>query len=267
MSAMQARRRGILNVSSGDWDPSRLGSDLQIWLDASDTGTVILSSGRVSEWRDKSIFERHVLQSASFRRPNYTPNLLDGKHGVVFDGISNWLATPTNFPVSGDPAFSVYILYEKTNQNRGAAYGWGTIEVTRSAFGLYDNGSTLVGYVYVGDNNYKIQNVPTNQVIIEGYVKRPGIIAETSLAVRNGFDVGLQDGNSLNTPTISERPLHIGRFSDFAGLHLQGRVYEFLVVSSAQTDLGRQRVEGYLAHKWGIESQLPSDHPFRDNPP
>lgn len=267
MSAMQARRRGILNVSSGEWDPSRLGTDLQIWLDASDTNTVTLDSAKVVEWQDKSTFGRHVSQSAPFRRPNYASNLLDGKNGIVFDGVSSWLATSVDFPVSDDPDFSVYILYEKTNANKGAAYGWGTIEVTRSAFGLYDNGSTLVGYVYVGDNNYKIQNVPVNEPLIEGYVKSSGIIAETSLAVRNGVDVGLATGNSTNTPTIASRPLHIGRFSDFAGLHLEGRVYEFIVVSSAQLELSRQKVEGYIAHKWGLEANLPSDHAFRDNPP
>lgn len=267
MSAMQARRRGILNVSSGAWDPSRLGADLQIWLDASDTPTVILDSGKVAEWKDKSTYGRHLYQDAAFRRPNYASNLLDSKHGLVFDGVSTWLATSGNFPVADDPAFSVYILYEKTAANKGAAYGWGTIEVTRSAFGLYDNGSTLVGYVYVGDNNYKIQTPPTNEPLIEGYVKSPGIIAETSLAVRNGVDVGLQTGNSLNIPTIASRPLHIGRFSDFAGLHLQGRVYEFIVVSSAQLENSRQKVEGYIAHKWGLEANLPADHPFRDNPP
>jgi hypothetical protein len=32
------------------------------------------------------------------------------------------------------------------------------------------------------------------------------------------------------------------------------------------TDI-RQRIEGYLAHNWGMTANLPSDHPFRSAPP
>lgn len=267
MSAMQARRRGILNVSSGEWNPGRLGSGLQAWYDASDTGTVTHVNNIISQWDDKSVYQRHLTQTIEFRKPQYVADSLNGLHAVNFNGVSNWMATTDNFPVIGDPAFSVYTVYEKTNTNRGAVYGWGTVDVSRSAFGLFDNGTTLIGYVYVGNNNYLIQNVPVNQPVIEGYVKSPGAIDETSLAVRNGVPVGLEFGNSPSAPTIKARPLHLGRFADFGSLHLQGRIYELFVVSSAQGDLARQRSEGYLAHRWGLQAQLPIDHPFRDNPP
>jgi hypothetical protein len=38
--------------------------------------------------------------------------------------------------------------------------------------------------------------------------------------------------------------------------------------ASAATTLEQdQQIEGYLAWKWGLQSSLPADHPFRNNAP
>jgi hypothetical protein len=45
-------------------------------------------------------------------------------------------------------------------------------------------------------------------------------------------------------------------------------VYHSVIVTNAiLTTDQRQRVEGYLAHRYNIQSSLPSGHPFRDLPP
>ena len=38
------------------------------------------------------------------------------------------------------------------------------------------------------------------------------------------------------------------------------------LTAPASTDI-RQRIEGYLAHKWGLTANLPSNHPYKVNPP
>jgi len=42
---------------------------------------------------------------------------------------------------------------------------------------------------------------------------------------------------------------------------------ELLIVQYALTTDERQKVEGYLAHKWGLESSLPGSHPYYASPP
>jgi hypothetical protein len=42
---------------------------------------------------------------------------------------------------------------------------------------------------------------------------------------------------------------------------------EIVVFPTALTELRKQRIEGYLAHKWGGADLLPVDHPFKDAPP
>jgi hypothetical protein len=44
-------------------------------------------------------------------------------------------------------------------------------------------------------------------------------------------------------------------------------VKEIIVLYSAVTDTNRQLIEGYLAHKWGLSANLPSDHPYKNAAP
>ena len=39
------------------------------------------------------------------------------------------------------------------------------------------------------------------------------------------------------------------------------------MLKAAPTDEIRQKIEGYLAHRRGIQNKLPIDHPYRENPP
>jgi hypothetical protein len=48
---------------------------------------------------------------------------------------------------------------------------------------------------------------------------------------------------------------------------LRADVNEIIVVPSLLSDSDRQKLEGYLAHKWGLTANLPSDHPYKAAPP
>ena len=46
-----------------------------------------------------------------------------------------------------------------------------------------------------------------------------------------------------------------------------GQIGEIVIVSGDLTAANRQRLEGYLAWKWGLEANLPSNHPYKLLPP
>ena len=48
-----------------------------------------------------------------------------------------------------------------------------------------------------------------------------------------------------------------------SGYHCSGLVTDLIVYSSNLSTSDRQKVEGYLAHKWGLTGNLPSDHPYK----
>ena len=86
------------------------------------------------------------------------------------------------------------------------------------------------------------------------------------------FDGGAEIRNNDLTTTITSannlRVMLLGALNASAGatLHLTGKIGDVIFVNGVSaTD--RQRVEGYLAHKWGLTANLPSDHPFRNQPP
>lgn len=50
------------------------------------------------------------------------------------------------------------------------------------------------------------------------------------------------------------------------GAHPAGGVGEVILLEDC-TEVTRQNIEGYLAHKWGRTGGLPSDHPHKATPP
>ena len=48
---------------------------------------------------------------------------------------------------------------------------------------------------------------------------------------------------------------------------LDGQVAEVVVIDGALDEQTRQKIEGYLAHKWGLAASLPAEHPYKDSAP
>jgi hypothetical protein len=48
-----------------------------------------------------------------------------------------------------------------------------------------------------------------------------------------------------------------------APTYFNGAMFEVVYAPSMLSTLDRQKVEGYLAHKWGLTANLPGDHPYK----
>jgi hypothetical protein len=48
---------------------------------------------------------------------------------------------------------------------------------------------------------------------------------------------------------------------------LNGFISEMLVTNGVLSTTDRQRIEGYLAWKWGLQANLANNHPFKFSPP
>ena len=49
--------------------------------------------------------------------------------------------------------------------------------------------------------------------------------------------------------------------------YISGLVGEFIIVADDVTDETRQKIEGYLAWKWGLQDDLPEGHPYETGAP
>ena len=71
------------------------------------------------------------------------------------------------------------------------------------------------------------------------------------------------DGQIVGSQAYSQGALAI----DKVGESFSGEIAEVLVFDQQVNSVNRLKIEGYLAHKWGLKSNLPDLHPYSDEPP
>jgi hypothetical protein len=76
----------------------------------------------------------------------------------------------------------------------------------------------------------------------------------------NGLEISGTSTNGSSSPSDNSEFMDIGR-SLFSG-----KIGEFIVLNSTSS-IDRQKLEGYLAHKWGLTTSLPDSHPYKYNYP
>lgn len=81
----------------------------------------------------------------------------------------------------------------------------------------------------------------------------------------NGNPVFTDETNIVSSST-DPRYFGTGRSIDDIG-NYSGTVAEILFFDAVLTTSNRQKVEGYLAHKWGLTSALDAGHPYKTTPP
>ena len=231
------------------------------WFDASDASTITVATG-VSQWSDKSGFGRHATQSTGANQPTYNPGGLNNYPTFSWNG-SQCLKT-NSFTIG--TVSSVFAVMKKTALYPfNESYLWGSTLSTSSNFHLtschnvyvlrsdtkaYVDGGTVLAsssgmYVLNAWNILQFTvNGSANSRIVQN-----GTIIGSGNASGNNWTNGLSIGAASGAGNAA---------ADFA---------EFILFSTALADCDRQRVEGYLAWKWGLRSKLPASHPFVNTPP
>ncbi len=108
---------------------------------------------------------------------------------------------------------------------------------------------------------YTPHELDTSPIIAVNSMNNPG--AELFI---NGTSIG----STNNTPTSFDTdgkfsigmPTTIGNLGSY-----DGTIAEVICVTGELSSVVRQRIEGYLAHKWGLTARLPENHPYKTNHP
>ena len=246
-----------------------------MWLDATDISTITLVSGKVSVWRDKSPNAFAFNQTTVGSRPTYTTNSRNTLPTITFAaGSSTHLVGPANFSI-GTSSYSLFVVCNITLSNTAvcgifnkALYGGqaGRIVMTQDGSGL------LIKYMHGGDvglayssasytvGNYRILELIVNRTANMDYAYQNG-------ALLRSFSI---TDTTYYTDTVNN--MLIGAYNNGAGTGVQpgyflsGNVAEIVAYKGADiTTTNREKIEGYLAWKWGIQTFLPTSpaHPYR----
>lgn len=220
-----------------------------LWLDAADpstlfsdsAGTVAASvSGTVGFWKDKSAAATSVSNATSGQRPTYTINGLSYAGGQILTG------TPTTLSSTG---LSAFVVFNPTTPATRTS-----IVRMWSNYYLTSIETTYNDYMIPG--LYKYQAVsPTagvnNIMSLVGYT--PSLIEWAVNVATSSTTWTFTGGPSAGTE------LGIGSRSGLS-LAFTGTISEVIIYDAFLSVVQKQKIEGYLAWKWGIA--LPSTHLF-----
>jgi len=267
------------------WNPGMIQAAL--WLDAADASTITKSGGAVSQWNDKSGGAYNFAQSSSTLRPLYASETLGGKNVVTFDGIDdNMNAGDVLDNVWTGSGFNLFFVAK--NNDIAAADGVILAKTSSGSQALREFASYIrtsvsqLVTIYTPDaSNYTVVNGSTTignsqwVVVSQSYDDTLGVDGTTAnTAVRVQMTV---DGNE-QTEVVLASAGNLGQIQDAAGLlsigagigdgaqntaNLDGAIAELIVTPSVLSVSDRQKIEGYLAHKWGLTANLPADHPYK----
>ena len=255
-------------VASGSpWTPANITTAL--WLDAADSSTISQSGGAVSQWNDKSGSNRHATQETTALKPIISETGLNSKRSVNFDGNGDSLVLPTGF-LNGTTAFSVaFVLLGPTQQN-DAIFG-----PTTAGLGLelvYTNVISLPTLARI-NNVHKItsglwstNSQPTISVLQADASATAGWLNGATVSAASATGIAALNFNGVYSVGTYAGNANLSNSSG-ASCSAQMNLGEFIISTAVWLISDRQRIEGYLAHKWGLTANLPSDHPYKTTAP
>jgi len=245
----------LFNKWGIEFDPLSL-HGLKLWLDASDTGTIIDSSGNVSEWQDKSLEGNKAEQLVGVEQPKTGTRTINGLNVIDFNGLANNMVLDSQ-PIVGTEARTVIIVGaadDGDNQNffinlsnsdvTGAQYRV-TAEIGVRIFNglitLSDSAEDGVGAIITVTNeaNSTLENDSSN---FQGY--KNGVLLTGSgpaITVDTGVDVASIGDDSFGGG--------VGR--------LDGVIGEMIIYDRVLSTLEREQIEEYLSNKWNIPLSFP----------
>jgi len=248
----QAVEAYLINKWNIPFSPTQI-AGMQLWLDGADAATITLSGSTVTAWADKSGLG------------NNTTGLIGTgtsyNNGVVFDGTSHF-TLPDGCAPYNDASYSIYIVATWTAPGiielQGGILGFGGAPYTVSI--RSDGSGPCIIDTYWNANNLITSatfNLGTTVLYDSLYV---------SGGNRNAYLFGSPSGS--DTPGMREQPASGNVLGQTVyGEKMIGTIQEILVYNIPHSTADRQRVEGYLANKWGIQAKLPEGHPYKNAAP
>lgn len=241
----------VYDKTSQLWTPAALGADLALWLDADDASTITLNGSTVSQWSDKSGNNRHATQSVSASQPTYDATGFNGKPAVTWIDNLNRMDTPT---------FAAQSFYFVTRYSDGLQATWlysfqGLLGGNHVPIGLIGRLAPTDDYWYTGNTFSNIRRDGGSEA-------NTNTSTVTALPFPNGII-----GASAVSATTPPSGWMIGNDRRFVGRGWTGPMAEIIATPTLLSTNDRQKLEGYLAWKWGTVASLPSDHPFKNGAP
>lgn len=249
------------------WTPSDL-SGLAGWYKA-DAITSLSDGDAVVSWVDSSSNSNTLTQSTAGAQPSYQTNELNSLPIVRFDKDSpgdNMLNADMggNFDVgTGDFFLAMVAKFPTASGNQfvmSKAFGTQGLNVFLNSSGTLFFRPQTSG---VTTNNIQQTGATDGQFHVVVCRRVSGVIT----GHYDGSTFTTDNGTKVNNGSIdNDNDFRIGS-SSTGGLDTDMDLGEALLAVGTLTDNDRDRLTGYLAHKYALTGNLPSDHPYKNIAP
>lgn len=252
------------------WTPAKIAT--AVWLDASDSASMTTVSNIVSEWRDKSGNARHATQTTDSCRPTYSASAFNGKPGLSFDGVDDRLI----FSLAVlSVTHSLFLVIKPTTESAiGSPFGqWESGKIGRFVVNCNQDsaGDPASGYINFFNSTATLGAGTSGFLAHTQFSAAGNQFASICTTGAENWKL-VKDGTEQDSATVTE--LYTGVNSAIGSVSaaqllypFDGVVSEVLLINAAVPVTTRQRLEGYLAHKWGLTANLPAAHPYKVAPP
>lgn len=263
-----ASTTSVALAKTGLWTPAALISGVTsgntlggvaLWLDASDNTTITIGTG-VSEWRDKSGYGRNATQATGANQPSYIESAQNGLNVIRFDGTDDFMNYNGEF--LGQRLYAVYAVVARRSNKSDNFYIAGSTSSTNQQF--------IAGWA--NNTTYRYAQYSNDiDATVTGYSSSVFEIWEMFL--ESGGRRLWRDGTQMNTNTTTTRLSanlggYLGVFTTAnPDVYYDGDIAEIVAFPYSIAAADRTRMQGYLAHKWGLTAALPAGHAHKTTAP
>lgn len=232
------------------------------WYDPYDEATITESGGLVSQLDDKSGNGNHLVQGTGSAQLTTGTRTINGYNVLDGDGTRYMEKTAFSTPASGDISIfgvcvidaidigtdSLWSLNSTTNDMQFQANNGSQFDARIGASGIGVNDSATGG-PYAGpsvfNTRFDFNGTGTYAIFVDGVQESPGATYTTKL----------------------DTPQDLQVFTNRAALQQPDGAFGEIILTEDVTTTTREKIEGYLAHKWGLAANLDAGHPYKTTPP
>ena len=230
-------------VTSRLWLPSDL-AGLVFWVKA-DAITGLSDGDPISTWTDLS-GAGHNVTAAGAQRPTYKTAILNGLPVARFNGSNNLRSAA----FAHSQPYTVFAAGNET----GAGLSYFVDDLVGGGHIVGGLNATTFGVNAGAWITPTVSNMANSAVMGGVFNGASSTASYQGTATAGNAGANNASGVSLGNSGGSSAPI-------------TGDMAEAMMYSAALSDANRQKLEGYLAWKWGLQGSLPGGHPYKSAAP
>lgn len=217
------------------------------WYDAQDpAGNNIQPSNgtALSLWYDKAVNNYSASQGTVNRRPIFTSNVLNGRPGILFDGLNDCMFLSTEYTLP--TTWTGFGYVQPTNATQGGGMIMATLSNVGGQFQLMRYQGDL-GRISSWNSSLASANISTTTSPIIWTIRQKTSVTTGSSWRQNSVNLV---SATTTTSTATFKFGSIGALDINASAPFQGYMFELLVYSTNLSDANCLIVENYLRKRW-----------------